>query len=273
MLLLLSLTLVAGLVTLHQALQIARQYLDTYRGSLKNVFKSVKGSVLLIIAHPDDECMFFAPTIRMFFRMGVQVHVLCLSTGNHDGLGVVRERELVRSCRVLGVASCVALDELQDGPENVWDADKVESALEKYFETCTEEITTLMTFDRFGVSGHPNHCDAGRGVVQFASNTTRGDFAILQLETVPMLSKYIGLLGIIYEFVLCRLLSSLEDHQEKSNDAIRTVALMPAGEYYGIGVGAMRQHASQTVWFRYLYLLLSRYMHVNTLVLRRPIRG
>lgn len=36
---------------------------------------------LLVIAHPDDESMFFAPTLLELLRAGEQVHVLCLSTG------------------------------------------------------------------------------------------------------------------------------------------------------------------------------------------------
>lgn len=37
-------------------------------------------SVLVVTAHPDDECMFFSPTIINLQRLG-KVHLLCLSTG------------------------------------------------------------------------------------------------------------------------------------------------------------------------------------------------
>ena len=59
---------------------------------------------LLVIAHPDDECMFFTPTLLGLQRQGVAVHVLCLSTGNFAGLGATRARELRASCTALGVA-------------------------------------------------------------------------------------------------------------------------------------------------------------------------
>ncbi len=40
------------------------------------------GGILLIIAHPDDECMFFAPTILSLTRAAPQsVYLLCLSQG------------------------------------------------------------------------------------------------------------------------------------------------------------------------------------------------
>ena len=38
--------------------------------------------VLLVIAHPDDEAMFFAPTLLALAHEQREVHVLCLSTGN-----------------------------------------------------------------------------------------------------------------------------------------------------------------------------------------------
>ena len=37
--------------------------------------------VLLVIAHPDDECMFFCPSIARLQEQGGEVHVLCLSSG------------------------------------------------------------------------------------------------------------------------------------------------------------------------------------------------
>lgn len=60
--------------------------------------------VLIVIAHPDDECMFFGPTITSLRTLTKsKVHVLCLSTGNADGLGTLRKKELVKSCQILGV--------------------------------------------------------------------------------------------------------------------------------------------------------------------------
>eukprot|EP00035_Acanthoeca_spectabilis_P037791 m.47445 g.47445 ORF g.47445 m.47445 type:complete len:102 (-) comp8864_c0_seq1:2284-2589(-) len=43
------------------------------------------GTVLLVTAHPDDEAMFFGPTIARMRRLGHTVHILCLSTGNFEG--------------------------------------------------------------------------------------------------------------------------------------------------------------------------------------------
>lgn len=88
---------------------------DFYRDS------TAAQKVLVLTAHPDDECLFFAPTIQALSRaergtMGsdplndrflapVQLYTLCLSTGDADGLGNIRREELDRSLGVLGVAS------------------------------------------------------------------------------------------------------------------------------------------------------------------------
>jgi hypothetical protein len=52
---------------LHSCLQLMRKY----------------HRVLLVIAHPDDEAMFFSPTLLTMRQLNIEVHVLCLSTGAH----------------------------------------------------------------------------------------------------------------------------------------------------------------------------------------------
>jgi N-acetylglucosaminylphosphatidylinositol deacetylase len=48
---------------------------------------------LIVIAHPDDEAMFFVPTIK-YLRKYNNISLLCLSNGNATGLGRIREKEL-----------------------------------------------------------------------------------------------------------------------------------------------------------------------------------
>ncbi len=56
-------------------------------------------AVLLVIAHPDDESMFFVPTILLQSN----ISILCLSNGDYDGLGIVRESELQRASEHFGI--------------------------------------------------------------------------------------------------------------------------------------------------------------------------
>ncbi|VUC23621.1 unnamed protein product, partial [Clonostachys rosea] len=73
--------------------------------------------ICLLIAHPDDEAMFFSPTVLGLTRpeTGNHVKILCLSTEgmfvavsssivrNADGLGETRKKELVKSGMLLGI--------------------------------------------------------------------------------------------------------------------------------------------------------------------------
>lgn len=45
---------------------------------------------LLVTAHPDDECMFFAPTILRLLELNVSVHLLCLSSGRIVNLASIQ---------------------------------------------------------------------------------------------------------------------------------------------------------------------------------------
>ncbi|XP_021911508.1 N-acetylglucosaminyl-phosphatidylinositol de-N-acetylase [Carica papaya] len=83
-----------------------------------------KKNILLIVAHPDDESMFFSPTINYLTSRGHNLHVLCLSIGNADGKGNVRKDEFYQACAVLKVPlqQVKILDhpDLQDGFGQLW---------------------------------------------------------------------------------------------------------------------------------------------------------
>lgn len=59
--------------------------------------------LLLVIAHPDDEAMFFSPLLLSRRASGDDIYVLCLSTGNFEGIGETRCKELYKSCNVYGI--------------------------------------------------------------------------------------------------------------------------------------------------------------------------
>ena len=78
-----------------------------------------EGKILFVIAHPDDECMFFAPGI-LWASLNNPTYLLCLCngmsfyimvvfngdvyyTGNYYGQGKVREKEFHKSCATLGI--------------------------------------------------------------------------------------------------------------------------------------------------------------------------
>lgn len=230
--------------------------------------------VLLLTAHPDDECMFFAPTLISLAKTNEDVYTLCLSTGDADGVGDTRRAELEASLDVLGVGGakrwivdhpCVRFllsasvshllySELQDNITALWDASVVASVLEPYI--LEHGITKVFTFDRQGVSQHPNHKSLSDGVKQFIQQSTlERPPRLYTLLTVSFYEKYMGIIAPTMAKV--DLLSISEKHP------LPVTVFVSGFEEYWTALQAMKAHWSQLVWFRWLYVAFSRYMWVN----------
>lgn len=71
----------AALVTLLLIIAVSSLFLWIRLGG--NSLLKTPGNILLIIAHPDDECMFFSPTILSLTKSSQHnVYLLCLSEGS-----------------------------------------------------------------------------------------------------------------------------------------------------------------------------------------------
>ncbi|XP_066552290.1 N-acetylglucosaminyl-phosphatidylinositol de-N-acetylase [Amia ocellicauda] len=205
---------------------------------------------LLVTAHPDDECMFFAPTVLQLLEINAAVHLLCLSSGNYYGQGELRKKELLQSCEVLGIpavhVTVVDHRELPDDPDVQWDTHLVSTLILKQVQASS--INLVLTFDGRGVSGHPNHIAIYRSISYLASvgKIPEGCCA-LALETVGLFRKYLSV-------------SELPVSWMRRCDFTSIIGM---GGYVQ-AKAAMYRHQSQLLWFRHVYLLLSRYMFVNT---------
>ncbi|KAK7197013.1 N-acetyl-D-acetylglucosaminylphosphatidylinositol deacetylase [Novymonas esmeraldas] len=215
---------------------------------------SVRSDVLFVFAHPDDEAMFFTPLLHALRAQRVTVHLLCLSNGNYGGIGREREKELYASGAFFGVQRrnirVVDHAELQDGMERVWSPSLIRREIEAYLQRAGN-ISTIVTFDKYGVSGHPNHVSVHNGVRELKEHMPPG-LLHLQLRTRGLLLKYVGPLAIL-PYALW-----------SSTNVSRTnfVAVIPPGSVWE-SMAAMQKHASQLVWFRYLFVVFSSYTYVN----------
>jgi N-acetylglucosaminylphosphatidylinositol deacetylase len=143
--------------------------------------------ICLLIAHPDDEAMFFSPTLLSLSRPELQnrIFILCLSSGDADGLGHIRKTELAKSALLLGIPSAeqvVVVDDerFPDSMTQHWEAKEVAKVLQHYFApkmktmsadaAPTAMIDALITFDESGVSSHPNHISLYHGASTFLRN-------------------------------------------------------------------------------------------------------
>lgn len=132
----------------------------------------VPRKVLAFFAHPDDESFGPGGTIAIWASLGAQIHIVCATTGNFDGIGHIREQELREAAKVLGVQSVEFLT-YNDGKIS----NEQLLLLEKDFITRIESFSpdTLLTFNLNGVSGHLDHIAVASATTQAFRKTTSAD--------------------------------------------------------------------------------------------------
>jgi N-acetylglucosaminylphosphatidylinositol deacetylase len=125
-----------------------------------------KKRIILLIAHPDDEAMFFAPTLQALTapHLGNHVKILCLSTGDADGLGAIRSKELIKSALMLGVRKpedVYVMDDprFQDGMQNEWKQEDVCRVLGMAF---APQIVSGTSTPTYSVSPQATETDIGK---------------------------------------------------------------------------------------------------------------
>lgn len=261
-------------------------------------------SILLLIAHPDDEAMFFGPSILSLSSSKNRNHIkiLCLSTGNATGQGEVRREELLNSARQLGVnaqddVQIVEDSRFQDGQHIHWKSTDVASMLGEIYgkhstplpaqKRCSKTRLTntsegwiptppdvILTFDSHGVSLHPNHKACYTGALQFLRqyqhDGTRAP-SLYTLSSVSILRKYAHVLDILY--IACIVDIPSPPNGSRCQSKGERVVLVSNFAEYARTFGAMvHAHRSQMLWFRWGWILVGRYMLINDLK-RQSLRG
>ncbi|DAZ93270.1 TPA: hypothetical protein N0F65_010894 [Lagenidium giganteum] len=224
--------------------------------------KRERKRAVLVTAHPDDESMFFMPLLHALQEQDprVEAHewelfLLCLSRGNFDGLGDIREQEMLACGQYVGFpkANIHVLEDprFQDGMQSAWETAHVGATVTEF--VTKYKIDAVFTFDDYGVSGHPNHISVHHGVRQAiltlheqCATTETQPVRGWMLESTNIVRKYIG--------VLDALLSSTG-----SSEKVFVFTFRPWWNYH-----AMALHHSQFVWYRRLFVIFSRYTFINT---------
>ncbi|EJW04326.1 hypothetical protein EDEG_01411 [Edhazardia aedis USNM 41457] len=197
---------------------------------------SINGRILLVIAHPDDESMFFSPLLQCFHK---RMKILCLSSGDFDGIGKIRKQEMLDLCKFCKI-NCTVLDCFKDGA--FWEIDRIVEEIKKEEEF---NFKTIITFDKKGVSGHLNHIACYEGVKKYAKIHHKESYFLLTYEKF---FKYVWLSNF---------------NIQKHYHVIKCASFL-------IGAKMLFHHKSQMLWFRYLYLIFSNYMFVNIYVKNIP---
>ena len=179
--------------------------------------------------------MFFYPTIKNI-KESNNIHFICLSNGNYEGQGNIREKELNNLLLKLNLNKLLILN-FEDNINKFWNIEKIEKIIKEYINQ--NNIDILITFDKKGISYHPNHISCFLGI----QNIKNVD--IFSLETVPFYRKYISFFDIF---------------NIKKKDTIFLNYNIIELFYF------MSIHWSQLTWYRLLFILLSRYSFINILI-------
>ncbi|KAL4988532.1 putative deacetylase LmbE-like domain-containing protein [Aspergillus falconensis] len=261
--------------------------------------------ICLLIAHPDDEAMFFAPTLLALTKpeLGNHIKILCLSSGDADGLGHIRRDELKESAKRLGIRGdndVLVLDDprFQDGMGNSWSKNEIASLLTATFapsaststsasksrkqaksrdEAHIATIDVLITFDAHGISNHINHRSLYHGARHFLSMLMKDKpgyscpVVLYTLTTTNLLRKYIGVLDAPFTMVkgvldgLFAFSSSKPRRNVKDQTPAKLLFVSSVGEWMTAQSAMVKAHQSQMIWFRWGWIGIGRYMVVNDL--------
>ena len=225
------------------------------------------------------------------------------TAGDADGIGHVRKREILTSARLLGLRADadVLVHEDPAFPDSIqkpWDADAIAAVLASLFskqptrdgarkqidaaavkrawagvdERPLASIDAVITFDRQGVSGHLNHYSLYYGAVAWLKSLMRGKsgwecpVALYALTSTGMARKYLALLDAPLTLLLCVRDTVRGAGKKGEREAPRRLMFMSDVLQWRRAQQAMTAaHESQMRWFRWGWIVASRYMVVNDL--------
>lgn len=218
-------------------------------------------------------------------------------TGNADGLGETRKRELAKSGMILGLRKpddvfVVEKPEFPDSMTTTWDRAAISSLLSSAFApnlsrssrdaanantAPTASIDVLITFDAGGVSGHPNHISLYHGARAFVAALVAGKpgwappVDLYTLSTVSLPRKYAAFLDVLATLASWAVGADKKDKKHPGG-LVFVNGLAGHGGITTAWKAMVTAHKSQMVWFRYGWITLSRYMYMNDLRLEK-IKG
>lgn len=233
-------------------------------------------TVYFVVGHPDDEVMFFSPSIIELAKPkhNNDVRLICFSKGDavHESMGTIREQELYTSARILGLTEdkVTVLTQFKDGMNESWPASDIATSLRKVIGS---QKVVLVTFDENGVSKHPNHISLYHGTRRFYKSY--GAKKLYVLKSLNFWEKYSFTLltnvelfvdhlsKFVFSFLKVNINISFFNQNLHSNSIkfysdLNMLSLSYAAMSFG--------HFSQMVWFRYGWLILSRYLSFNHLI-------
>jgi N-acetylglucosaminylphosphatidylinositol deacetylase len=210
---------------------------------------------LFIIAHPDDEIMFFSPTLINLQEISkvqpINIHILCLTNGNFYNQGLIREQEMKNVLDKLNITKykIVNSDKFIDSMTTKYSLDDVSNEIDAYIKSQNDEsLSLIFSFDHKGVTKHPNHISCNEGLINYLkvnkSNFIKEDISIYLLDTYIFPIQYFTQLLVMFLYYV---------------NPYGSFTCSPRKIY-----NIMSCYVSQMTWFRKLHILFSAYSYINT---------
>ena len=134
-------------------------------------------TLLVVLAHPDDEAFGTGGTLAHYAAQGVNVHLICATKGESGKItdptidpntdkGVLRETELRASCKALGIHEPIFLGYLDSGrfertlhgnTQALMNVDELEIEQKILDHMAILQSDIMLTFDPHGIYGHIDH--------------------------------------------------------------------------------------------------------------------
>lgn len=118
-------------------------------------------TLMVILAHPDDESFPVGGTLAKAVAEGKQVHLVVATRGEAGIAGksaaetaVLRETELRQACAELGIQQLTFLDYVDGTLANILDSEGANRLLALMRQS---QPDVVVTFGPDGISGHPDH--------------------------------------------------------------------------------------------------------------------
>ena len=135
-------------------------------------------------------------------------------------------------------------------------------------------IDVLVTFDRHGISNHPNHRSLYHGALHFLRVLMKGKegyacpVTLYTLTSTSIFRKYVGVLDApvsMFQGVWSNLMSGVRRAKKDDAGPARLLFVSSIGEWLTAQAAMVKCHKSQMVWFRWGWITIGRYMTVNDL--------
>lgn len=222
-------------------------------------------SVMVIVAHPDDETFGMGGTMAMLAAEGHTVTVVCATRGEvgeisdpalatPEMLGQVREQELRDAMAVLGVTDVRFLDYRDSGMAGTPENDDPRSLAQAEPMEVSMDLTALMqevypdvvlTWDPSGGYGHPDH-------IKVHETATEAFNSYHMRSGLPVRLYYTAIPVHLFDEMATELRAQgIEWGNEEIRETARTLARLPVTttvdvtRYVEVKRLAMSRHASQ----------------------------